>query len=285
MATDTRTLPAYLADDTDYRAWGSGISAQLAAVGLVQTANTGQINWATATRPGSLGTSAGYEIWRFNDALQATLPIYIKVDYSVGSALNVPRLIITVGTNTNGAGTITGQAGTTFTSTVTGKTAGVTLPSYCSHTAGQFALVTNLDSNSINHHILVLVERSHDSSGTPTADAIITAFATGNSTAIKQVIPPSGTVPGNTSAVVIWPSPSAGQSTSAGGNVSLGIGTAHGNGKLSFARTLVYRHTDIGELTPITISFMGSTRTYMPMGDGGTQLGGQSADATAIPWE
>jgi hypothetical protein len=32
-------------------AWGSGIAAQIAAMGLVQTSDTGQINWATVTRP------------------------------------------------------------------------------------------------------------------------------------------------------------------------------------------------------------------------------------------
>jgi hypothetical protein len=44
-----------------------GIAAQIAAMGLVQTSDTGQINWVTVARP-ALNTIAGYEIWRFNDA-------------------------------------------------------------------------------------------------------------------------------------------------------------------------------------------------------------------------
>jgi hypothetical protein len=84
MAIDIRNLPAFLADDATFRAWGSGIAAQIAAMGLVQTSDTGQINWVTVARP-ALNTIAGYEIWRFNDALQATKPVFIRIDYGTSS--------------------------------------------------------------------------------------------------------------------------------------------------------------------------------------------------------
>lgn len=286
MATDQRNLPAYLSNDADFRSWGSGIAAQLAAVGLVQTADTGQVNWSTVTRP-SAATDGGYEIWRFNDALQATLPIYIRIDFGVAATQDRPRLKFTVGTGSNGSGTINGQAGTAVTGTNTSsKTAGVTLPSYCSHTAGQFALVSGVDNASPNYTHSAIIERSHDATGAATADGILTAIGPG-ATITKQVIPPTGTVPGtSTTTGAIWPSPTTGQSTSAGGNVSLGIGTFHCNGKLNFSRTLTYRHSDIGELSTFTTSFMGATRTYMPMGDGPNITGLPiSSDATAIPWE
>lgn len=97
--------------DAQFRAWGSELSARLAAIGLVQTADTGQINWATVTRPAT-NTAAGYEIWRFNDTLQGTAPIFLKLEYGTGSAANTPATWLTVGTGSNGSGTITGSATT-----------------------------------------------------------------------------------------------------------------------------------------------------------------------------
>jgi hypothetical protein len=98
-------------DTTGFRAWGSEFAAKMAAVGLTQTSDTGQINWSTVNRPGAANTEAGYEIWRFNDSLQATAPIYFRVGYgSGGIAADRPRIQITVGTGSNGSGTITGTA-------------------------------------------------------------------------------------------------------------------------------------------------------------------------------
>lgn len=111
MTTNSYSTVWSHTNDAEFRAWGSALSAALAAVGLTQTADSGQINWLTVSRPGT-NTAAGYEIWRFNDALQATAPIYIKVEYGTGGSTTRPQIWITVGTGTNGAGTITGQSST-----------------------------------------------------------------------------------------------------------------------------------------------------------------------------
>ncbi|MCB1713466.1 MAG: hypothetical protein KDH96_13660, partial [Candidatus Riesia sp.] len=64
--------------DALFRDWGSKLSAAIQAVGLVKTGDTGQINWSTVT----VGTGIrGYEIFRFNDSLQATTPVFIKIEY------------------------------------------------------------------------------------------------------------------------------------------------------------------------------------------------------------
>src|SRR4051812_25718504 len=105
MAFDTRTLPAYLADDATFRTWAQGIHAQIVATGaLTQTADTGQVNLTTATRP-LANAFAGYEIFAFNDALQATAPLYLKVEYGVGATQDRPSLRVSAGSSTNGAGT------------------------------------------------------------------------------------------------------------------------------------------------------------------------------------
>jgi hypothetical protein len=106
MTTATSSTRIRHDSDATFREWGLEFSTFLSTIGLIQTADTGQINWATVARPGT-NTNAGYEIWRFDDALQATKPIYIRFDYGTHSVATAPRMQITVGVGTNGAGVIT----------------------------------------------------------------------------------------------------------------------------------------------------------------------------------
>lgn len=122
MTTQAWTSTNDISDDTKWRAAGSEMNAKFAAVGLIQTADTGQINWVTSPWPnptlpqsGSFVSNAGYEIWRFNDSLQATAPIFIKIEYMVNRYLQsfivyagVMGFYLTVGTGSDGAGGITG---------------------------------------------------------------------------------------------------------------------------------------------------------------------------------
>jgi hypothetical protein len=111
--------------DAGFRAWGAELNAKLVAAGLVQTADTGQINWTTVTRAAA-NSNAGYEIWGFNDSLQGSAPIYLRLDFGSGSATNIPRIRLTVGTSTNGSGTIGGSATAVRTiSASAGTTAGI----------------------------------------------------------------------------------------------------------------------------------------------------------------
>ena len=66
--------------NANFRAWGSAISAALAAMGWTQTADTGQVNWSTVTVP-----AAGayvYEIWQPADAFQTgPTQYFLKLEY------------------------------------------------------------------------------------------------------------------------------------------------------------------------------------------------------------
>lgn len=109
MATNQSIAPANHADDVSFRAWGSEFSSMLTAVGLTQTADTGQINWTTVTYSSTANAIQGYEIWRFNDTLQSTYPIFLKFEYGTGNASTHPGVWITIGTGSNGSGAIIGQ--------------------------------------------------------------------------------------------------------------------------------------------------------------------------------
>lgn len=92
-------------DDASFRAWGKSLSDAMESCGFIKTADTGQIDWATVNSPGT-NTFAGYEIRRLNDTMQATVPIFAKIYYGTGTSSAYPRIYITVGRTSNGAGTI-----------------------------------------------------------------------------------------------------------------------------------------------------------------------------------
>jgi hypothetical protein len=149
MTTATWSTTNSCTTDAEFRALVAELQAKFAAVGLVQTADTGQINATTVVRP-AVGTAAGYDIWRFNDTLQATAPVYIKIEYGVGGSTSIFSLWVTVGTGSNGAGTLTGTALSTrrqcSSATSTGfGTAGV-YTSYLCYKDGFLGLVHKLSA-------------------------------------------------------------------------------------------------------------------------------------------
>ena len=107
MTVKAVLMPTTIVDDAQFRAFGATFSAQLAAVGLVQTADTGQINWATVSKPG-VSTAAGYEVWRMNDSQQGSSPIFFRFDYGVYTNVNNFWLRVSVGQGSDGAGNLTG---------------------------------------------------------------------------------------------------------------------------------------------------------------------------------
>lgn len=174
MTTQSWAFAADHSSDAGFRAWGSDFAAKLALVGLVQTADTGQINWGTVTRPGT-NTDAGYEIWRFNDTQQGTAPIYIRFGYGTGTSATRGRIRITVGTGTNGAGTITGTA---TTGTIeAGPSANITddgtsRTCYMCHVDGCFWYARGTTSTADMSHFFIC--RTADSSGAADANGAYT---------------------------------------------------------------------------------------------------------------
>lgn len=108
MTTSTFTTAISHAATANFRAWGLELSNALTTVGFIKSADTGQINWATVTRP-AVNTSGGYEIRYLNDSLHGTAPIYMKIEYGTNTTgAAYPAMWITIGTGSNGSGTITG---------------------------------------------------------------------------------------------------------------------------------------------------------------------------------
>lgn len=107
MAThsDTGTVPSN-STDANFRSWINFIHDMMIAAGWNQTADTGQINFATVTAPGAADTKQGYAMYEMTDALAATVPIIVKFAFGSGSSANAPGLWFAVGTHSDGAGTL-----------------------------------------------------------------------------------------------------------------------------------------------------------------------------------
>lgn len=268
MATDTRSLLAFFNTDADFRAWATGIAAQLVAAGMVKTSDTGQIDLTTVAKPAATNTAQGYEVYRFNDSLQATLPIYFKIEYGSGGAVDRPSLWITVGTSTNGAGTIGGQASTRFQVRAnSSKSAAAVLNSYCSGDGGRVALCNNLDPSSNSFSIGFMIDRPRDSSGTALAVGyFVQQFSTSGGPAL-QIVPDAGSVPSQQLCGLPLCPPL--QESKSGTQVALCAPQVclDGHAYTSIV-ALCYTHADIGELTPFVATFLGSSHTWLPLGDG-----------------
>ncbi len=157
--------------DANFRLWGSGLSDAIQAVGLVKTSDTGQINWTTVTRPTTANTMQGYEIFRFNDSLQGTAPIFIKLEYGSGNyGVLTPAYKTTVGKGTDGAGNITSVL---HVLTQTGSTSGNSSSDFLSYVSsgdGSMLVFTlwPLATTVALHGWRFALERSRDVNGDPT---------------------------------------------------------------------------------------------------------------------
>lgn len=198
MTHTSFTIAPTNATDAQFRAWGSALSAALAQVGMVKVPTTGQIDWATVLAPTNLRLSQGFEIWRFDDALQATHPIYVKVEYgSSGWANAAPGLALTVGKGVSGS-TITGvlvprtlvSDGTTTSNGAASDTPQEHIVATCSGKAC-LAVVFNASNPSIFGSPVFVIERSRDNTGKATGDGVSFACSMGGATTAVQSVPPN----------------------------------------------------------------------------------------------
>jgi hypothetical protein len=174
MPTSQFVSPIDCDTDANFQAWGGQISAQLAAIGLTKTADTGQINWASASVGSYGGTGiVGYEIWAFNDANQAGNPIFFKLEYGAFGA-NHPELQLTVGQGSDGAGNITGTLKSNAQLLQCATTLSNAYPSYmCYRAADGFlgvALKAGMQGNPGNG-LGFCISRTNDTTGAVTGDA------------------------------------------------------------------------------------------------------------------
>jgi hypothetical protein len=154
------------------------MNTALAAIGLVQSADTGQIDWLTVARP-AINTDAGYEIWYLNDSLHGTKPIYIKLVYGTLGVATRARLRIETGTGSDGSGAITGGHTLTGVSTTASidYTTDTTYPSYWSFTNGCFFFAHKIGRPGTDFAFSgVIISRTCDSTGALSDKGFVCAY-------------------------------------------------------------------------------------------------------------
>jgi hypothetical protein len=182
MTTASSNTPASNGSNALFQAWGSELSGQLQAIGLTKTGDTGQINWSSVAVPTAANTAAGYEVYAFNDALQSSAPIYLRIEYGMGAAngAGYPGIWVTLGSATNGAGTITGI--TYLARTLLTPGGGVVSPGTANYAnfacynatygAMWFAFKLGASTSYNANYAIFGVARTTNSSETPTGDGI-----------------------------------------------------------------------------------------------------------------
>jgi hypothetical protein len=271
--TATGTYPCDNSSLTNFKAWGTPISAAFSAFGWTQTSDTGQINWSTI---GAVPSNAyPYEVWKAADAAASTTPIYVKIGY--GYSTTAVGIQITVGTGSNGSGTITGIiSGYSNVSIVTGSFGTTTLAnqgatlynSFFSGTAGEMRMLLWVGSTAAGVQNIFAIERSKDSSGNPTTAYFSVLYASDTNLAFaqrQQSVLTSGATPGFETGIISF-GPTAGTGTgSFNGTVAAYpvfplIGSI-GNPMLGMMSAAAL---DVANGTTVTVSTLyGSTHTYI----------------------
>jgi len=106
MAKQTISAAPIQTTDAEFQAWVTAISTGFQAL-FTKVTQAGEINLSTVSKPSSADTSQGFEVYRFNDSLQATAPLYFKIEYGSSSTAVTPSCWLTVGKGADGSGTLT----------------------------------------------------------------------------------------------------------------------------------------------------------------------------------
>lgn len=156
--------------DAAFRSWGSALSAQIGGI-LTRVPQSSDIAWATVLKPANNNSFSGSEVFRFNDPLQSTHPIFIKIGYGSGNTAAAAGIQVTVGKSADGAGNIGGVLQTAI-GTISLQGAETTTQNcYISGGSSWFALSLAPAISFLGGFLLI--ERANTSGGTPIGDALI----------------------------------------------------------------------------------------------------------------
>lgn len=263
MSTQTLNVANSNTNTAAFVAWGQGISNALSALGLVKTSDTGQINWATASAPGAAATKVGYEVWKFNDTLQSTAPVFLKIYYGSGntSSLN-PGLWITVGQATDGAGNLsfTGPGEQNLIQTSNSTTA-----SACYLSGGNNRLSLCLWPSAGSTGIFFCVERIKDSGGDDTTSGIFVAYVYyGGSVQKKSYVIPAVGGASTVSETSLISAVSTSGSMIRGSTVNVSpVYPMLGGQQPPCLSCCLFLSGDMPDLNTFAVSFYGTTHTYL----------------------
>lgn len=180
----TRTSASLLPiNDTDahFQAWATFIEDTLVTTGgWVRSTETGETAPGSLVHPTVANTKKGFRVYKMNDALQSTNPVFMRIDYGSGAAANVPGIWLTIGTGSDGAGTITGivwNGGASSTPNIGNgsSVSSLTNNSYGSADTNRATIALFTQANA-NYPLIFGIERTKDATGADTGDGLLLAY-------------------------------------------------------------------------------------------------------------
>lgn len=291
VATKIAGAQAQWNTDAEFRADVLAIHNALKATGgLVQTADTGQTDFSANTR-----AAPGYTVYRFDDAHQGTYPLFLRIDWTP-TATTRPGLTYTLGTSSNGSGTIGGVVRVAY--AISGGSDGgaaALCDNYVSVGDGfvyiLIGIIAATSPNSVS--CIMMIERSTGEDGTVHPEEGVTSFATGANAKSYLVAPtgagangPStGTPIGSAIQWAFWDDVS-------GADVGMMPAPYMIKGKVRFHRMAFMRAGRVSYGVSFDATHLGATRKmisieqnyYHNSDTNGWQIGSPAGPAIAIPW-
>lgn len=194
MAKTNFMLQSGIADDATFRAVGLKISQAFDAVGFVKTADTGQIDWATVTKPTTYPTMAGYEMRQLPaGVLQTANPVIVKIWYGTSDrAANILGMQWYVGHASSGSGGLTGAYSQVLYQYSYGNSASGNLNFIsCDEEHFSMGLFLGIAGTSLSYYCILTIDRLRDENGTA-LDTGINVFALSDGTPSQFILPSAG---------------------------------------------------------------------------------------------
>lgn len=285
MSTLSPSTAPDMTSDATFRIWGKSISDTVIALGWAQSPDTGQINWATATKPASPWTISGFQIFESTDASSSTHKMYMRIDYGCASTTSIPFMYVRAMTATDGAGNYVGPVSGNF-QIYPGAGSSTAYRSRACGGTNRIAYAI-WEEGGFGKTCFFSVERTHDANGNDTTDGIMVfTGASYTDGAFSQLIPFTGTVP---SSYNHWNGTLPPSGTGAiGADIYLGPVRSWGFGETGPSMNLFsYFSVDLTAETAVpATTWDGNAHTVLPLGhyfSGGQFYG--ATGAVAMRWD
>jgi hypothetical protein len=277
MTTSAASLTYDNSTDALFRAWALGWDTALLAVGLTAYAQTGEIDFATVTKPTAANQSRGFRVYRWNDG---STEIYMRVGYGsvVGGATH-PGVHIYFGRTLDGSGNFTGTDVTgafNFPLTNGAATVIAVTTNFCKSGACLAIANNEASAGTSAYPNLLTVDRSRDASGAVTnSGAIIltNGFNTNSQYNFSQSQRTMGFLPVSSAPQVyanfndfVSFRPPASTSWSNGTDVGVGIMGAWWGRPWQTIACCCVSPTDFATSATFAVSFFGVSHTYRQVG-------------------
>lgn len=269
MAVNTSTaLPlSGTITNAEFRAMYSFIADCLQAGGIQRTADTGQVDLATMNFPAANDAAAGYEIRAFSDALQATVPIFLKLEPARWYSANVMGFYITIGTGSDGAGNLTGIKWARQLYVINNATIVTGARNYVSAGTNRFAFTIG---TAITSGMMFSLERTKDLTKTPTGAGLIMFFSQNSEAFLGgQYIPFSGSIPPRETVGCCFPPTQQTTGLHSNGNVAVYPCYSYGIGEtiIPSENWSGVFHINFTADVSFTANILGSNQTMMYLGN------------------